>query len=232
MKLLVGLAMMVTLPALAQQIHVMYEGTVRSMTYADCTSFANSYCSAWSFTQIPTASFPPGQQASVGDKFAGGFTYDAAAPLTAMSDDGFQAVHLNAITQARFSTSTFHLPNAGLLISSAGSFSVVDNRNGYDSFYLEQGFSEGNWFAHVNFHLQDSTGKAFTGFSVPTHLTLDQFNANVFSIGIVRLSDGDQVQLHGTLTGLTFAAAVPEPSSAALLVTGGALLLTARRRRH
>ncbi len=227
MKSLLTLALVAAVPALAQATQVSYTGSVTSLTYADCTTFLNGGCTAWSFTPLQSTDFLAGQFIEVGQSFVGRFAYDESAPMTAVSADGYQAVFLNSVSQSAVATPTFSLPTASLPAAGLGSFSIVDGRFGWDSFFVMQSFSQGDWFANLIFDLQDSTGTIFSGFDVPTRLDLSQFDFMTFQIGMLRRSDGDQVQLHGAIASVSV---VPEPGTLALLLTGAALLAHQTRR--
>ena len=228
MKTAILLSLACCLPAHAEDIRVEYTGVVSRLSYADCQTLVNGSCTAWSFTSIQSSDFFDGNAVSVGNQFSGSFVYDTSAPLTAISSDGFQAVHLNAVSEAIFQAGALSVPAPLLPNSGAGSYSIVNDRNGYDSFYVNNTYSLNDWFASVNFHLQDSTGSVFSNFDVPASLDFAAFNANAFNVGLLRRSDGDQVQLFGDLRSATFTAAVPEPSSFAYLIAGGLLLFLVR----
>lgn len=218
----------------ASPIDLNYSGAVSSLTYAECLTYSSwGGCDSWSFSDISATDFIPGNLITVGDSFNGSFLYDPEAPLSAISDDGYQAVHLYSVPGADFSVGQLQLPDSYLTQTGFGSFSVVDGRYGYDSFFLQTFFSSADFFTIVNLHLQDSTGTVFTGFDVPTAFDLSDFNAIVFNVALLRYSDGNQIQLYGTLDSLSVATPVPEPTTALLIVVGvGAIILTRFFRRR
>lgn len=224
--LLASLGVALALPVYAVPVTVAYSGVVSRLMYANCVSFNAGSCSAWDFTSPLSSDFADGRNVEVGNTFAGGFAYESAAPLTAMSSDGFQAVHLNSVHDAHFQSNELALPTAALPSAGLGSFSVVNNRpiasSVFDSFYVNSVFSGGGWFASVEFHLQDSTGAAWSSFDVPLSLDFSSFNGNVFYVAFLRRSDGDQLHVHGDLTSVAFSSpvGVPEPASITLLLIG------------
>lgn len=221
------------LPLHAEMIRITYSGTVSSLTYADCTSLNNGSCDAWSFTPIASTNFIPSQQIAVGEGFSGSFIYDASVTAI-MSDDGYQAIFLNSVPEALFQASNYLLPNSVLpMAPTFGNFAVVDGRNGADVFQVGATYSKGDYFANMYLSMVDLTGTAISGFTAPTSLQMSQFGYNALQLGMLRRSDGDQVQLAGAVTSISFApaaAAVPEPSTALLVLFGGALVLWAARR--
>lgn len=220
----------------AAPIAVEYTGVISYLSSADCLTLTNGNCTAWDHTSVATSDFVDGRSVAVGSAFVGGFTYESTAPLTAMSSDGFQAIHLNSVYGAYFQSDEISLPSA-LLPLTSGSFSVVNDRPTsypqflFDSFYVSNWFSQGEWFSSLNFHLQDNTGTAFDSFDVPQTLDFSVFNANAFSLGFLRRSDGNQLQLIGDLTSVRISP-VPEPSSVLLLLTGLGILLGSTYRKN
>lgn len=214
-----------SLPASASPITLDYSGSVSSLTYADCQSYTSSgSCNAWNFTSLPNTDFVDGHFVSIGDTFSGTYVYDPAAPLTAISNDGHQAIHLNSIATASFSAGQLQLPGTYLPQAGLGSFSIVNDRNGYDSFFLQSLFSGTDFFASVDLDLQDHTGRIFDSFDVPQTLNFTDFNANVFHVGMLRRSDGDQVLLYGALTSVSIASPIPEPKTPLLMLLGLVLI--------
>lgn len=231
MKLLSILAFAAVAPAFASTVTVTYTGKVDSITYADCKTFVNSSCSAWDFSTITTAHGPADAQVSTGEAFSGSFVYDTGAQLSGLPGDGRQAVYLNAVTQATFTAPNLSLPSATLPAFERGSVSVVDNRNGGDAFYIAQSFFSPQWFGQASLYLGDSTATVFNSFELPTTLQPESFNTHLFQVVLLYRPDGDQVHVTGSLTSLTFASAVPEPSVWMMLLAGG-LVAGAASRRH
>lgn len=219
----------ISVPASANLIEVRFEAELKSMYYADCQTYASyGSCNSWTNTQLSASDFLDGQTVAIGQRITGNYIYDSTAPLSGISSDGAQAVHLNGVPSAGVSVGQASLPAAWLTQVSSGSFSVINNRGTYDSFFLQGLFSQGDWFAISNLHLQDRTGKVFDDFSVPTALDFSAFNASVYSLAFLRRSDGDQLQISGQLQSVQFISSVPEPSSVTLALLG--LVVLYRRR--
>lgn len=219
----------------AVPITVEYSGVVSRLWTADCLAQANGSCTTWANTDVSSSDFVDGRNVAVGSSFVGRFTYESTAPITAISSDGFQAVHLDSVYETYFQSGELALPSS-LLPQTDGSFSVINNRpsfGGYrDSFFVNSWFNQANWFASLSISLQDSTASVFDSFDVPQTLDFADFNAHVFSVGFLRRSDGDQLQLRGNLTSVRVSP-VPEPSSVALLLAGlGVLGGSIYRKRH
>jgi PEP-CTERM motif len=233
MKLLSTLAFAAVAPAFASTVTVTYTGKVASITYADCKTFVNSSCSAWDFSTIMTAHGPgpADAQVSTGEAFSGSFVYDAGALLSGLPSDGRQAVYLNAVNKALFAAPHLSLPSAALPASERGSVSVIDNRNGSDAFFIAQSFFSPQWFGQASLYLGDSTATVFNSFELPTNLQPASFNTNLFQVVLLYRPDGDQIHVRGSLTSLSFASAVPEPSTWAMSLMGGLVAGAVWRRR-
>lgn len=219
--------------ASASQVTFSYSGTIDRLTYADCTALSSTgSCSAWSFTNVATSDFANGNPISQGDSFSGTFTYDTATSLGpfGMSSDGYQATYLNAGTSASLQVGTVKLPASPWLpFASTGTIvAVVDNRHGWDSFYLSRWYSGPELFATSNLSLFNYSGTLFDGFALPSSVPASSINGSVFNVGFLRRSDGDQLQVFGTVSSFSFASAVPEPPAAELAAVG--LMLVALRR--
>ena len=214
----------------AAEIALSYSGHITSLVYGDCQSYASwGGCDSWSNNPINTTNAVGGFFISEGDAFNGGFTYNTDAPMS-LSSDGYQAVHLNAVSSSILNLGELSLPNEILPSSNNNSFSIVNGRYGYDSFFVKSIFASTEWFASVNLHLQDSTGQVFSDFVVPTALNFADFNANIFRIGFVRYSDGDQIQAYGTLSKVAIPSEIPEPAIVGLLGLGLLCLSVVRKR--
>lgn len=231
-KFFLAITAAIALPASARLIDIHFEADLKSMNYADCQTYSSfGSCNSWTNTQLRSSDFLAGEMVEIGQRIYGHYTYNADAPVSGISTDGAQAVHLNAVPDASVTVGQVSLPSAWLSQTSTGSFSVVNNRGTYDSFFLQALFSQGDWFVISNLHLQDSTGKAFNDFTVPTSLNFSDFNASLYNLTFLRRSDGDQLQISGKITGTQFAAAVPEPNSYLLALVGIGTILRAMKRR-
>jgi|GEM_PF-4818960 len=223
---LVSFNAMVALPALAIPVTVEYTGSISRINYADCQNLVNGGCTSWVHTSVQSSNFVDGRQVEVGNSVVGGFTYDSEAALTAMSSDGFQAIHLRSVFGTSFQSNQISLPTALTPSVGPGSFSIVNDRpiGSYtvDSFYVSNWFSQGDWFATFNFHLIDLTGLIFDSFAVPLSLELSDMTSSSMNVGFLRRSDGDQLQLYVDLTSINFSLPneVPEPGTWALVLIG------------
>lgn len=232
-----GAAFLLTTAAMvagAAPITVEYSGVVSRLWTADCVAQTNGSCTAWTNTDVSSSDFVDGRNVAVGSSFTGRFTYESTAPVAAISSDGFQAVHLDSVLGSHFQAGELLLPSL-LLPFYEGSFSVVNNRTFYsppiDSFFVSSWFSSEDWFASLNLSLIDNTAAVFDTFDVPKTLNFGDFDANVLSLGFVRRSDGDQLQLEGSLTSMRMFS-VPEPSSVALLLAAIGCLVSATYRKR
>lgn len=219
----------------AAPITVEYTGVISRLWTADCVAQTNGNCTGWTNTDVSSSDFVDGRNVAVGSSFAGRFTYESTAPVTAISSDGSNAMHFNSVSGVYFQTGALSLPST-LLPFYQGNFSVVNNRALYsapiDSFYVSSWFSEGDWFASLNLSLIDNTAAVFNTLDVPKTLNFGDYDADIFSLGFVRRSDSDQLQLEGSLTSMRMFS-VPEPSSGALLLaTVGVLLGSTYRKRQ
>lgn len=224
-SLLLAAMLVLALPVSAQNIELNYSGSVTELVYADCQSLsAFGSCNSWSFASLSETNFLNGLSISVGDEFIGQFIYDTSAPRTAISNDGYQAIHLNGVTSSSLQIGDISLPATWLPYTKSGSYSIINDRNGYDAFYLQGIYSGTDWFTSTNLSLQDSSGTVYSGFDVPHSIDYSRFNANIFNLGFLRRSDGDQVQLYGSLNSAVIVTPVPELESFALMMTGMVVL--------
>lgn len=230
MKFIVSLALAaIVLPLRAEVVRVSYSGVVASLTYADCTSFSAGSCSAWVFNPLATTNFIPGREIAVGEQFSGSFVYDTSVSAV-MSSDGYQATYLNAASNAQFGAPNFALPDVVLPPAvSSGYVAVVDGRSGTDVFQIGANFSGADYFSNLYLSMVDLTGTALSGFPIPTSLDTSGFASKSLQLGLLRRSDGDQVQLAGTVSAISFSSAVPEPTSMLLVLLGGAIVFCTRR---
>lgn len=216
----------------AAPIDIAFNGTVNRMYTAHCTSLVEGSCRAWANQDVTSSAFFAGQPISVGDRVGGQTTYDTAAPLTGISDDGAQAVYLDGVSSFVFKIGAVSLPSTQLSRSGAGNFSVVNNRYGWDSFYLSQWFSQDDWFASTSIDFFNYSGMLFSDLShVPSDLPKELINGTLFTLGFLQRSTGDQLQISGTISDFSFSTTqVPEPTDLLLVATGLGILLWQRRR--
>lgn len=214
--------------AAATPITVTYSGAIDRITYADCTALnPSNSCTAWTFAAVSASDFADGKTIAQGDAFSGSFTYESSTPLGpfGISSDGHQASYLQAIASAPLTIGAAVLPSLTLPIAaSGGSVAVVDGRNGGDGFALMQSYSGPAFFANTGLFLWDTTGALFSSFAVPTVVASGSIDQTSFSAGFLRRSDGDQLQVYGTVSSFSFASAVPEPNTVELLLAGCAAL--------
>jgi hypothetical protein len=218
----------------AELIRVEFIGNVSVLRYAACQGYSDTgNCNSWTNTPLAVTDLWGHASIELGDVMSGSFVYDPLAPQFGISDDGYQATHLNGVPEAAFSAGSLVLPSSWLPLSwSHGAFAIIDGRYGRDSFYLDRWFSSTDWFATMRLSLQDTTQSIFDGFAVPTDLRFEDFDAHVFSIGFIRRADGDQIHLQGTLTSATFsrvAVGVPTPGAASLMLGMISILVLFRR---
>ena len=213
----------------ALQVEVNYSGSIYDLTYSECQSL-NEYnsCTTWTHSDLSSSTFYDGFPISIGDSFLGGFTYESSAPMTGISSDGFQGIYLDSVTNYSFSTDSISLPDSSLLSanSNLNSFSVVNNRYGWDTFFVENIFSGTNWFATVSVNLIDKDGTLFDDFSVPTMFDLSQFETMLFHLSFLERETGDQLHAYGNLSEFKVKSTdsptpVPEPSTLLLFLLGG-----------
>jgi len=221
MKKFIYLSLLAATPAFADSIEIRYEAKLTSMYYADCNGYSSyGSCNSWTNTNLTSSSFFNGQAVSVGQIFSGRYIYDTNATLSGISSDGFQAIYSNAVKLSGISIGEISLPSELLPSTGTSSLSVVNNRNGYDSLFIQGLFSGADWFAISNFFLMDSRNNMFSSFDIPSSLDYSNLNANSYQFAFLRKSDGDQLQMAGTFTSVRFSPAVPEPTSLALACIG------------
>jgi hypothetical protein len=221
--------------AVATPVTLSYSGTVDRVSYADCTSLNNSgSCTAWTNTNVASSDFVNGNLISVGSSFSGSFTYDTDTPLGpfGMSSDGRQATYLDAGLSASLQVGMASLPASPWLpfASTGGSVAVIDNRYGWDSLYLSRSYSGPALFASSHLSLFNYSGTLFDSFAMPPSIPASSINGSVFNVGFLRRSDGDQLQVFGTISGFSFSSAVPEPPPAVLATLGGMMVALCGRR--
>lgn len=205
--------------ALAGLIPLDFSGSLNRVTYSDCLTYlSNGSCDSWSHSYPTSSSFFEGNEFAVGNSFSGSFVYDSDATYS-LSNDGFQAVHLGAISEYYLEINGYNLPSSTLPLAGNGSLSIVNDRNGYDSFFVSQWFSGTDWFSSTYISLGDNTGQIYDSFEIPEKIDLNDFSYASFHISFLRRSDGDQLHLYGNVVDLQVAA-VSEPSSLFLFWAG------------
>lgn len=205
--------------ALAGLIPLDFSGSLNRVTHSDCLTYrSNGSCDSWSHNYPTSSSFFEGNEFAVGDSFSGRFVYDSDATY-ALSSDGFQALYLGAISEYNLEFNGDNLPSSTLPAAGNGSLSIVNDRNGYDSFFVSQWFSGTDWFSSTYISLGDNTGQIYDNFDIPEQIDLNDFSYASFHISFLRRSDGDQLHLYGNVADLQVAA-VSEPSSLFLFGAG------------
>ena len=238
MKTLLGLALAgalagLTAPAFGQHyVEVSYSGVVDAMSYEDCIVYEAGTCKFWNINSVTSNDVLPGQVISMGQAFVGSFVYDAMSPRTSVQLNGHRANHLNSVSESTYSAPSFQLPISALPDVGHNGFYVLDDFNGFDRFQVQRDLLGSDFRVTISMSLADETSSVFNGLDVPRALSLSSFGSGRASVGIVRLSDGDQFFIGGKLTGLTFTSVVPEPSAAALMLLGGACLAAVAGRRE
>ena len=217
--------------ATAEVVPVNLNGSISSITYSSCISLVNGSCTAWNFTYPTSANAYNGANLRIGARFSAMFSYDSDAP-SVMSDDGYQAVFLSAVTGGAITLADVSLPSENLPESGSGSYSVVDGRYGSDGFLIQQFFSSGDWFGIMELYLNDRSGTVFTGFQAPTLLNPALFDYQAFALTFLQRSTGDQVRFSATGQNLEVVvpSLVPEPASIALVLIAIAGLFVIRPR--
>lgn len=201
-----------------------FSGQLNRAFYADCQTYSSgSNCNSWLNTYPSTSSFFNGEDISLGDRFSGQFTYDTTASYW-LSSDGYQAVYLGAVPSYQLEVNGLLFPSLVLPMAFSGSLSIVDGRNGRDSFFISQSLSGGDWFASTYISLQDRSGLVYNSFDIPNSVNLSDFGYRSFHMAFLRRSDGDQLHLYGDVTDLV-RADVPEPNSLLLFLTSLFLVL-------
>lgn len=215
--------------ALAGLIPLDFSGSLNRVSYSDCLTYSsNGSCDSWSHSYPTSSSFFEGNEFSVGNYFSGSFVYDSDATYS-LSSDGFQAVHLDAIGEYTLEINGYNLPSSTLPFAGNGSLSIVNDRNGYDSFFVSQWFSGTDWFSSTYISLGDSSGQIYNSFDIPEQINLNDFSYASFHISFLRRSDGDQLHLYGNVENLQLAT-VSDPSSL-FLFGAGYLILFLRKNR-
>ena len=98
------LSLFISSAAAATEVQVNYTGSINRLYYAHCQAYdASGWCTSWETTDLSSSSFYQEQEIAVNDSFTGSFNYDPNAPLTGISEDGCQAIHLNAVSNYIFS---------------------------------------------------------------------------------------------------------------------------------
>lgn len=217
--------------ALAGLIPVDFSGSLNRVTYSDCLTYkSNGSCDSWSHSYPTNSSFFEGNEFAIGNSFSGSFIYNSDASYS-LSSDGFQAVHLGAVSDYNLQVNGYNLPSSTLPLAGNGSLSIVNDRNGYDSFFVSQWFSGTDWFSSTYISLGDNTGQIYDSFDIPEEIDLNDFSYASFHISFLRRSDGDQLHLYGNVEDLQLVQ-VSEPSSLFLLGIGCVGLLLRKKRKY
>ena len=121
-----------TVSADATPVTIRVETVISRIWYADCVSYSESgSCNQWSFTDLESSDFANGQLMQVGDPLNGSFQYDTDAPLTAISEDGYQGIYLYSVDDYDVASDGWGLPSDWLPRTGFdGNLSVVDGRGG------------------------------------------------------------------------------------------------------
>ncbi len=181
-----------------------FTGTVDRIAYSDCISYRDSgSCDDWDITNPDVSSFYEGREFNLNTTYSGQFSFNTNEDYS-LSQDGFQAVYLDAIVGYSISIGGNTFPDSVLPLASEGSLSIVDGRNGVDSFFVSQWLSGIDWFASTYISLQDRTNQVYDDFTMPNRVDLTDFQYAGFHFGFLRRSDGDQLHLNGSLTSLNF----------------------------
>ena len=232
LKLLVSIISIgVAQSAFAGFIPADFSGSLNRVTYSDCLTYKSSgSCDSWSHSSPTSSSFFEGNEFAIGNSFSGSFVYNSDASYS-LSNDGFQAVHLGAVSDYSLQVNGYNLPSSTLPLAGNGSLSIVNDRNGYDSFFVSQWFSGTDWFSSTYISLGDNTGQIYDNFDIPEEIDLNDFSYASFHISFLRRSDGDQLHLYGNVEDLQLVQ-VTEPSSLFLLGVGCVGLLLRKKRKY
>lgn len=230
------IALLVLAPASswATAVKASFTGSITRMFYATCTSFQDGSCSAWDNSDVASSTFYGGHDLAVGRTFSGVLAYEITTPLSGMPGDGRQAVYLDGVTSYELESGSMHLPVTEMPRAGNGSFSVINDRRGFDSFHVSQWFSGPEFFATSAIDLFDNTGTVYSDFSVPASFDLSNFDTLFYHLSFLRRSDGDQLHVYGDLSNFHASViGVPEPNTAYIFFEGGmlVLVLAACRRR-
>ncbi|GAB5381480.1 MAG: hypothetical protein Alis3KO_34000 [Aliiglaciecola sp.] len=216
--------------ASANIIKLEYAGYVERMFFADCTNLVNGNCNQWDNTDINTSDFFAGNVVNDNDMANGSFLYNTNLDYS-LSSDGFQAIYRDGVSDYALQLGSTFLPNSTLIRSPFGdSLSIVNNRGSgsflFDSFFAQTLFSQGDWFASSYVSLSNRFGTLFDGFDIPNTLSFDDLTSASFRIGFLYRPTGDQLQISGSITELSFSPAfkVSEPPTVMLYLVMLALL--------
>jgi hypothetical protein len=187
-------------------------------------------------TNVSTSAMP-GSNFSIGEFIVGQFSYDLAAITTSSDSSGTDG---NLVFGAAVKNFSFLIPATGFKYESemgaSGNAVFSDstiNPSGWDNF---SPFSTAAYntsiFQSANINLFDKTGTAFTGYSLPSSLSLSSFHYTNLHFAWLRKADGDQFHFNGPLQSLSLVTAVPLPGVLALFSSGLALVLAPSLRRR
>lgn len=198
--------------AFADIIKLEYSGQIERMFFADCNNLVNGNCNQWDNVDVNTSGFFAGNVINDNDIANGSFLYNTSLDYS-LSSDGLQAIYTDAVSDYALQLGNTVLPNGTLSRSPFGdSLSIVNNRgigsSLFDSFFAQTSFSQGDWFASSYVSLSNRFGTLFDGFDVPNTLSLDDLTIASFRVGFLYRPTGDQLQISGRITDLSFNLAV------------------------
>lgn len=215
--------------ASATEVTYNFTATIQSMFEYDGQTKLNT---------TVTSSTMPGVLISDGSTIHGQFSYDTAAPLgsyqPAPEKEGSYQLYSGTVT----STLTFDQngfvyqsdPNPWLTTMQVANDAA--SRSGWDTFSLETSAAYSPvTFQMMDIHLYDSSGNVFDSSAIPFDLPLSQFSYADIDYSWLRQSDGSQFHASSSITSLTLATPVPEPSTYALLAMGAVVSTVVRRKK-
>jgi len=180
-----------------------FSGTLDKIRQSDCIS-----------CELASSDFYQGSEFSIGDSFKGNFQYETNSSYS-LSDDGFQATHLRAVTEHAFSIEENNFPSMSLQSESSGHLSIINDRVSIwksDSYFVTHLYRGTDWFMHTFVSLADNSGSIYNSFDIPTTFDTTDFSSMIFHVGFLRKSDSLQLHLDGNITNISVQP-VPVPGS-------------------